>query len=297
MKIKIQELSERHLKCVIQEATPAFVNSLRRVLLTELPKMAIHEVEFHLGPIRDRETGKMYESMTPLFDEIVAHRLGMLPVPTDTRLFNFRNECVCSGEGCPNCRIMYVLNKHGPSTVFSGDLEPISGDASGEVSTYHIMEDLIPIVKLNDHEALLVYATAILGRGKDHAKWQVCDSVGYKYFPNITIDEKLCDNGGGCIDICPKGVLGFNTKGNLTVKNLLQCDMCNACVEICEPKNERGKNKGEIRKAIRVEGKKDMFIFTMNTDGSYTAKEAFETALEILEQKQRDFRESVSTMK
>ena len=273
------------------------MNSLRRVLLAELPKMAIHEVEFHLGPIRDRETGNMYESMTPLFDEIVAHRLGMLPVPTDTRLFNFRDECVCNGEGCPNCRIMYVLNKQGPSTVFSGDLEPISGDASDEVSSYHIMEDLIPIVKLNDHQALLVYATAILGRGKDHAKWQVCDSVGYKYFPNITIDEDICDKGGGCIDICPKEVLGFNTKGNLTVKNLLQCDMCNACVEICEPKNEIGKNKCDIKKAIRVEGKPDMFIFTLNTDGSYTAKEAFETALEILEKKQRDFRESISSMK
>jgi len=297
MKIKIMEMTDRHLKCIIQDASPAFVNSLRRVLLSELPKMAIHEVEFHLGPIRDRETGKMFESMAPLFDEIIAHRLGMLPVPTDTRLFNFKEECVCGGEGCPNCRIMFVLNKHGPCTVFSGDLEAISGDASGEVSNYAIIEDLIPIVRLNDHEALLVYATAIMGRAMDHAKWQVCNSVGYKYFPHITIDEKLCDNGGGCIDICPKDVLGFNTKGNLTVKNLLQCDLCNACVHICEPRPENGKIKGNENKAIRVEGKKDMFIFTMDTDGSYTAKDAIEAAFDILEKKYQDFRESISTMK
>ncbi len=297
MKIKIMDLTDRHLKCIIQDATPAFVNSLRRVLLSDLPKMAIHEVEFHLGPIRDRETGKMYESMAPLFDEIIAHRLGMLPVPTDTRLFNFKEECVCGGEGCPNCRIMFVLNKHGPCTVFSGDLEAISGDAVGEVSNYSIIEDLIPIVRLNDQEALLIYATAIMGRAKDHAKWQVCNSVGYKFFPNIIIDESLCDNGGGCIDICPKDVLGFNTKGNLAVKNLLACDLCNACVEICEPRPKGGKNMGEMIKAIRVEGKDDMFIFTMDTDGSYTAKDAFEAALDILENKYQDFRESISTMK
>lgn len=297
MKIKILELTERHMKCIIQDVTPSFINSLRRILLSEIPKMAIHEVEFHLGPIRDRETGEMFESMAPLFDEIIAHRLSMLPVPTDTRLFNFRDECVCSGEGCPNCRIMYVLNKHGPSTVFSGDLEPISGDSSGEVKAYNIMEDLIPIVKLNGHEAVLVYATAILGRARDHAKWQVCDSVGYKYFPNITIDDSLCDNGGGCIDICPKDVLGFNTKGNLSVKNLLQCDQCMACVNICEPQKERGKRTGNIRKAIHVEGKPDMFVFTMDTDGSYSAKDAFETALDILEQKYREFRESISSLK
>ena len=297
MTIKIMDLTDRHLKCIIQDATPAFVNSLRRVLLSDLPKMAIHEVEFHLGPIRDRETGKMYESMAPLFDEIIAHRLGMLPVPTDTRLFNFKEECVCGGEGCPNCRIMFVLNKHGPCTVFSGDLEAISGDAVGEVSNYSIIEDLIPIVRLNDQEALLIYATAIMGRAKDHAKWQVCNSVGYKFFPNIIIDESLCDNGGGCIDICPKDVLGFNTKGNLAVKNLLACDLCNACVEICEPRPKGGKNMGEMIKAIRVEGKDDMFIFTMDTDGSYTAKDAFEAALDILENKYQDFRESISTMK
>ena len=297
MKIKILELTRQHMKCIIQDVTPSFINSLRRILLSEIPKMAIHEVEFHLGPIRDRETGEMFESMAPLFDEIIAHRLSMLPVPTDTRLFNFRDECVCSGEGCPNCRIMYVLNKHGPSTVFSGDLEPISGDSSGEVKAYDIIEDLIPIVKLNDHEALLIYATAILGRAKDHAKWQVCDSVGYKYFPNITIDDALCDNGGGCIDICPKDVLGFNTKGNLSVKNLLNCDQCFACVNICEPQKERGKRSGTMRKAIHVEGKPDMFVFTMDTDGSYTAKDAFETALNILEKKYREFRESISSMK
>lgn len=297
MEIKILELEERHLKCIIQDVTPAFMNSLRRVLLQELPKMAIHDVDFNLGPIRDSDSGKMFESVAPLYNEIIAHRLGMLPIHTDLRLFNFRDECVCEGEGCPNCSIMYVLNKQGPCTVYSGDLEPITGDTGGDMPKYKIIEDLIPLVKLNDNEALLIYATAILGRARIHAKWQVCDSVGYQYFPNISINKDICDNGGGCIDICPKDVLTFNTKGNLAVKNLLQCNLCNACLDICEPQIEQAKNRNKIRKAINVRGKKDMFIFTMNTDGSYTAKGALETALEILEKKHRDFRDSVSGMK
>jgi len=81
------------------------------------------------------------------------------------------------------------------------------------------------------------------------------------------------------------------------VKNLLNCDQCFACVNICEPQKERGKRSGTMRKAIHVEGKPDMFVFTMDTDGSYTAKDAFETALNILEKKYREFRESISSMK
>src|SRR5207247_1655611 len=89
------------MKAAERVAEAAKENALRRVLVADVPKMAIEDVEFHLGPIR-AEDGKEYESVSPLFDEMIAHRLGLIPIPTDLGLYNRREGCPnCHGEGCP----------------------------------------------------------------------------------------------------------------------------------------------------------------------------------------------------
>src|SRR5206468_12190724 len=172
MKIKVLSAAPEAMRLLIEETEPAYANALRRVLVADVPKMAIEDVEFHLGPIR-AEDGKEYESVAPLFDEIISHRLGLVPIPTDLQLFVPKATCpTCHGEGCPNCTIIYSLNKRGPGVVTSGDLEPI-GDPKLKPK-----DGQIPIVKLGNGQALLIYATATLGTGRDHAKWQVAHGVG-----------------------------------------------------------------------------------------------------------------------
>ena len=100
MDLKIIDLTDTHAKFVISEATPELANSLRRCLMTDVPKMAIETVEFHLGPIRD-EDGKEYESVSPLFDEIIAHRLGLIPVPTDPDVYIRQGPMQLQGRRMP----------------------------------------------------------------------------------------------------------------------------------------------------------------------------------------------------
>lgn len=265
MDIEILEQSENRLRFVIDGADRSMVNALRRVLLSDIPKMAIEDVDFHLGPISD-EDKKEYESISPLFDETIAHRLGLLPIPTDLKAFGFRNKCTCNGEGCPNCSIMYALKKMGPCTVYSRDLEPISGDAK-----LKIVDGNIPLVKLAKGQALLIYATAQLGTGKEHAKWSVTHGVGYKYYPNIEIDSKKCDKKGGCIKACPRNILKYDNKGAIVAEDIENCTSCKSCEEFCT-----------TSRAIKVTTIKDKFIFQFETDGSLTAKEALKHALDIL---------------
>ena len=289
MEFKIREQNDNFLKFVVSDTAPSFVNTLRRVLVANVPKMAIEDVEFHLGPIRDN-TGKEFESISPLFDEIIAHRLGLIPIPTDLKIFQNRDVCECKGEGCPNCTIMYTLNKKGPCTVYSGDLEPL-----GDVK-FRIKDDLIPIVKLGENQALLIYATAELGTGKKHAKWQPTSGVGYKYYPELDIDQKRCDSSGACIDICPRNIFTKKDKKVVVQDNFEDCILCNSCVEVCNPKTG-GKKKEEGKPAGSVKGNDSKFIFKLETDGSVLAKEAFEYALTFIEGKFNDFRDSVSKLK
>lgn len=276
MKIDIKEMTPNKAEFVISDTNPTFANALRRVITSDVPKMAIDNVEFHLGPIMD-EKGQAFESVSPLFDEVVAHRLSMIPVPTDLEVFNFRSKCSCNGEGCPSCTIMYSLNKKGPCTVYSGDLEPI-GDAK-----FRIKDDLIPIVKLSDDQALLIYATAELGTGKQHAKWQAAIGAGYRFFAKIEIDHAKCDLGGSCVKVCPKGVLAKEEK-KIVVKRPEKCNMCRACVEVCD---------AGVIKVMPIPGK---ILFRFETDGSLQAKEVLIRGLRTLEERFDGLREQISTL-
>ncbi|MGE4275452.1 MAG: DNA-directed RNA polymerase subunit D [Candidatus Methanomethylophilaceae archaeon] len=262
MQIEIVEMSDTEASFVLKDGTPGLANALRRVLISDVPKMAIDNVEFHLGPIM--VDGREYESITPLFDEIVSHRLGLVPVPTDHSLFVFQEDCVCDGEGCPNCTIMYSLNKIGPCTVYSGDLMPLGSEE------LKVKDDLIPIIELGDGQAVLVYAIARMGTAKHHVKWQVTHGVGYKYMPIISVDAQRCDSGGKCLDLCPCKV--FTMDGDVAVaSNPLQCNLCGSCLKFCD------------MNAISMSEDDTQFIFTMETDGSLTAAQTLDYALKDLE--------------
>jgi DNA-directed RNA polymerase subunit D len=276
MKINIVEMTPTKAQFVIADTSPAFANALRRTIISNVPKMALDNVEFHLGPIMD-EKGAAFESVSPLFDEIVSHRLGLIPIPTDLDAFNFRAKCTCNGEGCPSCTIMYSLNKKGPCTVYSGDLEPV-GD-----SKYKIKDDLIPIVKLAEDQALLVYATAELGTGKQHAKWQAALGAGYRYFAKIEIDSSKCDLGGSCVKVCPKGVLAKEDR-KIVAKHPEKCNLCNSCIEVCDAG------------VIKVTGDPSKVLFRFETDGALTAKEVLIRGLKILEERFEGLREQISTL-
>jgi len=274
MKIDVIEMTPTKAQFVITDTNPSFANALRRTIIADVPKMAIDNVEFHLGPIMD-EKGTAFESVSPLFDEMVAHRLGLIPIPTDLETFNFRSKCTCNGEGCPNCTIMYSLNKKGPCTVYSGDLEPV-GDAK-----FRIKDDLIPIVKLADDQALLIYATAELGTGTQHAKWQAALGAGYRYFAKIEIEHSKCDLGGSCVKVCPKGVLAKEDK-KIVAKHPEKCNLCNSCVEVCDAG------------VVRVSAIPTKILFRFETDGALQAKEVLIRGLKILEERFENLREQVS---
>lgn len=270
MNVRIDEMGERSAKFLLEGVEPSFANALRRSLIADLPKLAIEDVEFHLGPIR-AEDGKEAESVAPLFDEMVAHRLGLVPLPTDPKLFVPRQTCPnCGGEGCPNCTVIYSLNKRGPATVYSGDLEPI-GDAKLKP-----VEPGIPIVKLGEGQALLVYATAQLGYGREHAKWQVAQAVGYKYKPVVKVDNKKLDADKFPVEVCPPKIL-HHLQGKIVVEPEEACILCNACVDTAREHGWEG--------AFDVHGDPTRILFHFETDGSMDAKTALLEALSILETK------------
>ena len=270
MQIEIVEMEDRKARFILRNSSPAMANALRRTMLQDIPKMAIDKVEFHLGPIMQDD--KEYESVTSLFDEIIAHRLGLIPVPTNDQ-FTFQKDCSCGGVGCPGCTIMYSLNKVGPGTVLSGDLMPL-GD-----STLKVKDEAIPIVELTDTQAVLIYATAVMGTAKQHVKWQAAFGVGYSYMPTVTI--KADKAGVAEVQEAAASYPGlFKAEdGKLVVDDIYRACTYGKAVE----------QDPALQDAVTVEWDDTAFVFKYETDGSLTARQVLDKAVEILEQKAEEF--------
>ncbi|AGK60644.1 DNA-directed RNA polymerase, subunit D [Archaeoglobus sulfaticallidus PM70-1] len=249
MKIRILEEDEFRIKFILKSST-AFANSLRRAMKSLVPTLAVDYVDFYLNT-------------SYLYDEILAHRIGLIPIKTDLQRFNFQDKCVCGGEGCPNCQVSLRLNIEGPKVVYSGDF--ISEDP--EIVPVF---DNIPVVELDKGQQIMIEAVARLGTGKEHVKWQPVSLCGYRIVPEINITEncKLCME---CIDACPRNVFSV-VEGKLSAENVLECSMCMECVNVCE------ENAIEIKET-------NNFLFIAEGTGALPVRTVLEEALKIIKRK------------
>ena len=160
MKIKIIRKEKDEIEFEISGITVPFANALRRTMMMKVPVLAIEDVIFTSND-------------SPLFDEVIAHRLGLIPLKFEPKMFNMRDECSCGGEGCINCQVVFVLDKVGPCTVYSKDLK----STNPEVKPLY---DNIPITKLEEGQKLNLEAIAVLGTGNEHVKWKAANAF-YEY--------------------------------------------------------------------------------------------------------------------
>src|SRR5438552_11215395 len=170
----------------------------------------------------------------------------------------------CHGEGCPNCTIIYSVNKRGPGLVTSADLEPI-GDTKLRPADLKI-----PIVKLGDGQAMLVYATAILGDGKDHAKWQSTHGVGYRYYPILKAGTKSVDALDPEVPFCESHMQSTATEEEETLELGTDCKTCKKFMDLYKVESVKAGNDPK------------RIVMEFETDGSLSSKAALVAALDIL---------------
>ncbi len=262
MEISISRLDDSVAQFTLNGTTPAFANTFRRAMIGEVPTLAIEDVS-------------IYDNNSALFDEMLSHRLGLIPLKTDLNAYVPRDRCRCTGEGCPGCSTTYTLSVEGPKMVYSGDLIPQDPETAP-------VYDNIPIVKLTEDQKIVLEATAYLNTGEQHAKWQPTLACGYKSYPVITIDER-CDACGMCVDECPRGVLETAGKSVAVVDGKLEdCSLCKLCERACLA--------GGIgdEPAIKVVPDNTRFIFVVESDGSLPVVRIMERALLYMKEKSED---------
>ena len=226
-KVEVLSLTPHEIKFVLSETDCSMANTLRRIMIGEVPTLAIDLVEFH-------------ENSTVLNDEYIAHRLGLIPLrytsldggtsggagddaflgqPHNTigsdvqDAFVPHNECQCY-EHCPRCSVEFDLNVSYNPNAMGGDeglegagdvLAPLTVTSKDLISNNDLVQPAhflsadeeqdaqdegISIVKMGPGQTLKIKAVARTGILKEHSKWSPVAVATYRFWPDIQINHE-----------------------------------------------------------------------------------------------------------
>jgi len=152
MKIQFKQKDDRKAKFSMTGVSYTAANTVRRAVMTYVPSMAVTKVT-------------LYENTSPLYEEIIAQRIGLIPMVTDLQTYSLPNECKCGGKGCGRCEVSMILEKSGPCAVYSGDIK------SQDPKVKPVFDKIL-ITKLGNNQKIKMEMVASIGLMSEHAKFQ-----------------------------------------------------------------------------------------------------------------------------
>jgi len=259
MKVKILEKKGERLSFLLEGSSPAFANALRRLIISEVPVLAVEWVDIH-------------DNNSILFDEVIASRLGLIPLKFDPTKFNFAEECKCGGKGCPLCQVVFALEKSGPGTAYSGDLKSSNREVRPTSPNF-------PIVELLKNHNVKLEAVAHLGIGSKHARFQSANAA-YQYYPDAIVKDAA--KAKKAVNECPAGILALRG-GKAVITDPAKCDLCRACAEASEG-------------GLEIKGDPTRFIFRVESISGLEPSYIVTKAAEILGSKAEQFRKELAKL-
>jgi DNA-directed RNA polymerase subunit D len=235
---------DRSARVLIRGLTPATANGVRRAMIADVPTFSIDTVRF-------------VENSSVMFDEMVGLRLGLVPLTTPLDDYEI-------GE-----TVTLALEKEGPGTAYSGDLE--SADDLVQPA-----DDDIPIIELKEGQRLEFEADAVLDDGKAHAKHQGGVAVGYRHLQRVNVvgDREEFDDPDPQI---LRGVIETED-GELVHTDEFDNDLTN-------------RYPG---KEIEVEEVPGAFVFHVESDGSLDVEELLLRAVDTLQDRADELADKVA---
>ncbi len=259
----IEQEERMRLKFIVKNTNPSFMNALRRTVLMDVPTIAIDEII-------------MIENTTAMFDEYIAHRLGLIPLNSEIEEMNFADQCEgCDGSGCFMCTrtlsITQETDKNYEKTVYSKDLDP-----RDDRRVYPMVDD-VPIMKMGKDQRLMLEAIARLNTGRTHAKFQPVGTITYQYMPKIEINSKVSFE-EEIVTTCPKH--NFKITDHKLELNDIYNGICQGCVK-------------DLGEAVNVTYDPHEIIFELESTGALIPEEIILKATHLVEKKLENFIESL----
>ena len=294
-RVTVQELTDSTIRFVLEGTDTSMANALRRVIIAEVPTIAIDLVE-------------VIENSSCLCDEFLAHRLGLIPLlsekasemefpydyagddesKTDVSI-DLRVKCVSDNTVdvtsddliCNDDRVVPIDYDPSRSAARGGDPDAAM-DANEDSSTAPDKKGIL-IVKLRKNQELNLRCVARKGIGRDHAKWQPVATAVYRFEPEITIDEDLMatlteEEKREFAESSPAPIFRYNEQTRkVEIDAPETCTYDGECLKKAEELGKPG--------LVDIRAKQDVFLFTVESTGVLRPEEIVVHALNVLQRK------------
>ncbi|GAA5849333.1 hypothetical protein JCM8547_006517 [Rhodosporidiobolus lusitaniae] len=180
LRLKITDLKPDSCHFILDGVHLGLANSIRRSMISRIDTLAIDQVQ-------------ITENTSVLPDEMLAHRLGLVPLNSEhmeKQVMNYNRECDCDSY-CPKCSVVLTLSAKctgGATMEVTTKHLVIEGGDRSEVGRPAISHDPklqggILLAKLNKGQELQMRCIAVKGRALEHAKWSPVSALGFEYDP------------------------------------------------------------------------------------------------------------------
>ncbi|MCL4391467.1 MAG: DNA-directed RNA polymerase subunit D [Candidatus Parvarchaeota archaeon] len=248
MKAEIIENEGNSARVLLKDFKVSLVNAMRRAVINGVKTLAIDDVT-------------IYKNTSSMYDEILATRLGLIPLKTPIEL---------KEKG----KFSFKLKEMGPKAVHASDLIPSDKDVAPAIP------DML-IINLKEGEAVELEAETAWGNGAHHTKFTP-GHVFYHFYPKITIPNSKVKGAARIAAMCPVDILD-GEKDTLSVKKgkLSDCILCKACEDYA------GSD------VISISSESDKIVFEVESWGQLTVREILNEALSTLEDEVTEIGEKV----
>ncbi|KAM3717563.1 DNA-directed RNA polymerases I and III subunit [Dirofilaria immitis] len=273
-------------------------NAIRRVLIAELPSIAIEKVY-------------LYQNTSIIPDEVLSHRLGLLPIKADPRLFEMPLTRVAeigeSGVDCneepagdPKRNLIFEIKvacswnsnalktATNPKEIYENALVysnlftwiPIGDQSVSLPYPPSMVHDDILVAHLRPGQEIEARCHCLKGLGRDHAKFSPVATASYRLLPQIIFKKKFSGTDAQRVkNSFSEGVIEINADGIAVVKDA-RCDTCSRNILRHE----------DLAEYIELSKIKDHFIFSVESTGALRSAELVMEACKVMEEKCRTIR-------
>eukprot|EP01052_Picozoa_sp_SAG31_P009429 SAG31_NODE_495_length_14864_cov_21.943109_5_plen_407_part_00 len=317
LSVSIQSKDAEQIVFDISGIDAPIANALRRIMIAELPTMAI-------------ETVNIYNNTSILQDEVLAHRLGLVPIRADPRMFTYKSERDKTGSGtgtegdsraspmpsytdqeeteentlvfelkalCRRRPGSYAADapdseKYENSSVYARNLVwvPLGDQAKAFADNPPgpVHPDIL-LAKLRPGQELDLVLKCEKGIGREHAKWSPVSTAAYRLLPDIRITGKpaVGKEAEQLLSMCGRDVFDIEDTADgqrhAVVARPRNCSMCRNCIRT-----------PEWAERVQLYRVKNHFIFSVETTGALPPDQLFIEAVKALTAKARDSIEKIA---
>uniref|UniRef100_A0A8C4WZT6 DNA-directed RNA polymerases I and III subunit RPAC1 n=1 Tax=Eptatretus burgeri TaxID=7764 RepID=A0A8C4WZT6_EPTBU len=247
-RIDVLKMSAEEIEFDMIGIDAAIANAFRRILLAEVPTMAVEKVF-------------LYNNTSIIQDEILAHRLGLVPFRADPRLFEFRSE---------------VYTRHFRWVPLGNQADIYEPNSIGPVHKDILLAQLRPGQEID----LMMHC--VKGIGKDHAKFSPVATASYRLLPDVhllaPIEGELAETLRDCFS---PGVISVEIINGKKVARVVNARMDNCSREVFRHE--------ELKNLVKLTRVRDHFIFLVESTGALSPAILVMEAVKILMGKCRRF--------